>query len=153
MDIHAKLFGRDDGEQMRVGRMVFRFKMTAADTAGAYTVLEAVVPPDSGSGLHRHWSYDEAALIVDGQFECHLDGAPKTIGAGESVYWPRGALHKFRSLGPGDGRIVFICSPGKIFEDFVGEIAKSRVETGSAVSGPAVNFRTIAAQHGIEFVD
>ena len=153
MDIRAKLFGRDGGETTRMGRMTFRFKMTAEDTAGAYTVLEAIAPPDSGSGLHRHWSYDEAALVIDGRFECHVDGALRTFAAGDSVYWPRGAVHKFKSLGPGDGRILFICSPGRIFEDFIGEVMRSMVETGNAISGPAVDFRAIGARHGIEFID
>jgi mannose-6-phosphate isomerase-like protein (cupin superfamily) len=153
MTVPAKLFVRDGGKTMRLGRMTFHVKMAAEDTEGAYAVIEAVVPPDSGSGLHRHWSYDEAALVVDGGFECHVDGAPTSLGAGESVYWPRGAVHKFRSLGPGDGRILFICSPGRIFEDFIDRVASSPIDTGDAKSGPAVDFRGVAAQYGIEFVD
>ena len=77
----------------------------------------------------------------------------RPLGAGESVYWPRGAVHKFRSLGPGDGRILFICSPGRIFEDFIARVASSPIDTGDAKSGPAVDFRGVAAQYGIEFVD
>jgi mannose-6-phosphate isomerase-like protein (cupin superfamily) len=153
MTIPAKLFARDGGKTMRLGRMTFHVKMAAEDTEGAYAVVEAVVPPESGSGLHRHWSYDEAALVVDGRFECHVDGAPTPLGAGESVYWPRGAVHKFRSLGPGDGRILFICSPGRIFEDFIDKVASAPIDTGDAKSGPAVDFRAVAAQYGIEFVD
>jgi mannose-6-phosphate isomerase-like protein (cupin superfamily) len=133
--------------------MTFYSKMAAKDTQGAYTVVEALVPPESGSGLHRHWSYDEAALVIDGKFECHIDGKQATLGAGESVYWPRGAIHKFRSLGPRDGRILFICSPGRIFEEFVEQVSSPHVQGGDANSGPAVDFRGIASKHGIEFVD
>ncbi len=74
MDIQAKLFARDQGKTVRIGRMTFHFKVTAEDTQGAYTVAEAHVPPDSGSDLHRHWSFDEVALVIDGKFECHIDG-------------------------------------------------------------------------------
>lgn len=153
MDLQSKLFASDGGKTVRIGRMTASFKVTADDTQGAYTVMEAVVPPDSGSGLHRHWSYDEAAYVIGGQFDCHLDGRQCTLGAGDSVYWPRGAVHKFRSIGPEDGRILFVCSPGKIFEDFVGQIAAPGVDGGTAVSGPALDFRAIAAKHGIEFLD
>jgi mannose-6-phosphate isomerase-like protein (cupin superfamily) len=152
MDIQAKLFARDAGNAVRIGRMTFYSKMTAADTQGAYTVVEALVPPESGSGLHRHWSYDEAALVTDGNFDCYIDGKQLTLGAGESVYWPRGAIHKFRSIGPIDGRILFICSPGRIFEEFVEQVSSPN-QTGSANSAPAVDFRRIASKHGIEFVD
>ena len=153
MGIEAKLFGPDAGRVRRIGRMTFFDKMNAEDTQGAYTVMEALVPPDSGAGLHRHWSYDESALIIAGRFECYVDGTRTIFAAGESVYWPRGALHQFRGIGPEDGRILFICSPGKIFEDFIDAIAVSTVEGGTAVSGPAVDFRAIASKYGIEFVD
>lgn len=153
MDFQPKLFARDEGKSIRVGRMTLRFKMTADDTAGAYCLMEAVVPPESGSGLHRHWSYDEAALVIEGKFECQVDGKQTTLGAGESVYWPRGSAHKFRSVGPDTGRIVFICSPGKIFEDFLEGVTAAQVATGSANSGPAIDLRGFALKHGIEFMD
>lgn len=153
MDVQAKHFARDRGKAVKIGRMTFYFKMMAEDTQGAYTMVEAVVPPDSGSGLHRHWSFDEAALVSEGRFECHVDGKEKTVGPGESVYWPRGAIHKFKSIGPGDGRILFICSPGRIFEDFVEAISNPQIQTGSAISGPAVDIRRIVSKFGIEFVD
>ena len=153
VNIQARLFARDSGRAISIGRMKFYSKMTADDTQGAYTMMEALVPPDSGSGLHRHWSFDEAAHIVDGKFECHIDGKETTLGANESVCWPRGAIHKFRNLGPGDGRILFICSPGRIFEDFIEQVSSSHVPTGTANSGPAVDFRAIASKFGIELVD
>ena len=153
MDFNAKLFANDESKAIRMGRMTFHFKMSAEDTNGAYTVMEAIVPPESGSGLHRHWSYDEAALVLEGKFECQVDGHQTTLGAGESVYWPRGSAHKFRSIGPETGRIVFICSPGKIFEDFVEGVIATQVASGSANSGPAIDFRGFALKHGIEFMD
>jgi quercetin dioxygenase-like cupin family protein len=153
MDVQSKLFAPDGGKTVQIGRMRAFFKVSADDTQGAYTVMEAVVPPDSGSGLHRHWSYDETAYVIGGQFDCQLEGRQRMLGAGDSVYWPRGAVHKFRCVGPQDGRIVFVCSPGKIFEDFIGQVTTSGVEGGTAVSGPAVDFRAVAARHGIEFLE
>ena len=43
MNIQAKLFARDAGRVMPVGRINFYSKMTAIDTQGAYTVVEALV--------------------------------------------------------------------------------------------------------------
>ena len=48
MTIPAKLFARDGGKTMRLGRMTFHVKMAAEDTEGAYAVVEAVVPPEFG---------------------------------------------------------------------------------------------------------
>ncbi|MGN6059133.1 MAG: cupin domain-containing protein [Sphingomicrobium sp.] len=154
MTISAKLAMKDDpADEMRVGKMTFVFKVRSSDTEGAYTMMEAIVPPESGSGLHRHWSYDEAARVLEGSFDCYVDGAQRMLTAGQSVYWPRGALHKFRSVGPQTGRILFICSPGRGFEEFAQRISQPELETGTAVSGPALPFRAIAADYGIEFVD
>lgn len=153
MDVRAKLFARDGGKAMTIGRMTFYSKMRAEDTQGAYTVIEALVPAESGSGLHRHWSFDEAAFVSEGRFECYIDGKQTILGAGESVYWPRGAIHKFRSVGPADGRIIFICSPGRIFEEFIEQVSSPDLQTGTANSGPAIDFRRLASKHGVEFVD
>jgi mannose-6-phosphate isomerase-like protein (cupin superfamily) len=154
MHLNAKLFTADGGDHAkRVGRMTFSFSVRASDTEGAYTLMEATVPPDSGSGLHRHWSYDEAARVIAGNFECYVDGDSKLLTAGQSVYWPRGAIHQFRNIGPETGRILFICSPGRAFEEFAERISEPEIETGSAMSGPALGFRAIAADYGIEFID
>jgi quercetin dioxygenase-like cupin family protein len=154
MNISARLQLHDDPtNKMQVGKMTFLFKVRSSETEGAYTMMEAIVPPESGSGLHRHWSYDEAAQVLEGTFECYVDGAQRLLTAGQSVYWPRGALHKFRSVGPQTGRILFICSPGRGFEEFAHRISQPELETGTASSGPAMPFRSIAADYGIEFVD
>jgi len=153
MNFNAKLFVNDESKAIRMGRMAFHFKMSADDTQGAYSVMEAIVPPESGSGLHRHWSYDEAALVIEGKFDVQVDGRQMTLGAGESVYWPRGCSHKFKSIGPETGRVIFICSPGRIFEDFVAGVIAAQVPTGTGSSGPAFDFRGFASKYGIEFMD
>ena len=58
-DIHAKQFARSSGRSMQIGRMTVYSQITSDDTQGAYALMEASVPANSGSGLHRHWSYDE----------------------------------------------------------------------------------------------
>jgi hypothetical protein len=35
------------------------FKTTAGENWNAYTVCEAIEPPESGAGYHRHPTYDE----------------------------------------------------------------------------------------------
>jgi hypothetical protein len=43
-----------EGTSYTLGRIMLTFKLTAPDTAGAYTLCEAVEPPNSGADLHRH---------------------------------------------------------------------------------------------------
>ena len=40
------------------------------------------------------------ALVIDGKFECYVDGRQTTLGGGESVYWPRGAIQQIPNVTP-----------------------------------------------------
>jgi hypothetical protein len=42
--------------------MTMTFKTTAENGWSAYTVCEAIEPPESGAGYHRHPTYDETFL-------------------------------------------------------------------------------------------
>jgi len=65
-DRPPRCFRLGDGKFYQLGRIKLRFKACAADTGGAYTVCEAVEPPQSGADLHRHLSYDETHIICEG---------------------------------------------------------------------------------------
>jgi hypothetical protein len=45
-----------------------------------------------------------------------------------------------------------ISSPGGVFDAFIDEVATSMTASGSPTGGPVVDFRAIAARHGIEFL-
>ncbi|HEY6241931.1 MAG TPA: cupin domain-containing protein [Burkholderiales bacterium] len=142
----------DQGKVYKLGRMTITFKITAADNSSAYTVLEAIEPPDSGAGRHRH-EFDETFIICEGHYEFQLGEKMLKLGPGETVFVPGGTPHAFKSIGPETGRQIVISSPGGIFDAFIDEVHRSMVDTGASKSGPAVDFRAIAARHGIEFMD
>ena len=49
-----KHFQPGEGKSYKVGRMTMTFKTTASQDWNAYTVCEAIEPPESGAGYHRH---------------------------------------------------------------------------------------------------
>ena len=51
--IEPKRFSPGEGTAFKVGRMTMTFKTTATEGWNAYTVCEAVEPPESGAGYHR----------------------------------------------------------------------------------------------------
>ena len=133
--------------------MTLTFKTGADDNAGAYTLCEALEPPGSGAGLHRHATYDEIHLICEGRYEFQLGESTLKLGSGDTVWVPRGTAHSIKCLGPETGRELLISSPGGIFDRFIAEVAISMTESGSpSKSGPATDFRAIAAKYGIEFL-
>ncbi len=105
-------FQPGEGKTFKLGRMTMTFKTTAAEGWNAYTVCEAIEPPESGAGYHRHPTYDETFIICEGHYDFRLDGKLLKLGPGDVVFVPRGTPHGFVSTGPETGRQLIISSPG-----------------------------------------
>ena len=146
-------FGPGEGKTYKLGRITLTFKTGAADTAGAYTLCEAIEPPGSGAGLHRHATYDETHIICAGRYQCRLGDETLSLGPGDMMFAPRGTPHSIKSIGPETGVELIISSPGGIFDAFIDEVT-SMTDSGSpSKPGPAIDFRAIGAKYGIEFLD
>jgi mannose-6-phosphate isomerase-like protein (cupin superfamily) len=139
-------FNPGEGKTYTLGRITLTFKTTAADTGGAYTLCEAIEPPDSGAGLHRHTTYDETHIICAGRYQCRLGDTALELGPGDMMFAPRGTPHSIKSIGPDAGRELIISSPGGIFDAFIDELTMSMAAGGRDI-------RAIAAKYGIEFLD
>ena len=122
-------FPPGEGKSYRIGRMTMTFKTTASQDWNAYTVCEAIEPPESGAGYHRHPTYDETFIICEGQYDFRLDGKVLKLSAGDVVFVPRGTPHGFVSTGPETGRQIIISSPGGIFDAMIAEV--TMLDTGS----------------------
>lgn len=148
-----KHFGPGEGKTYKLGRITLTFKTSAEDTSGAYTLCEAIEPPDSGAGLHRHATYDETHIICEGHYECQLGDRRLRLGPGDMMFAPRGTPHSVKSIGPQTGRELIISSPGGLFDAFIHEVVTSMTASGSpSKPEPATDFRAIAAKYGIEFL-
>ena len=142
-----------EGEVFQLGRITIIFKAGPKETLGAFTLCEAIEPPDSGAGRHRH-GYDEVFRILEGRYEFEIgeNGQDKRmVCAGETLFVPGGTAHAFKSLGPGIGRQLIVSSPGGIFDAFIREVATAMSGNDSSPK-TGVDFRAIAARHGIEFL-
>jgi mannose-6-phosphate isomerase-like protein (cupin superfamily) len=154
MAAQPRHFGPGEGKTYQLGRITLTFKTAAVDNAGAYTLCEAIEPPGSGAGFHRHPTYDETHIVCAGHYECRLGDRVLALGPGEMMFAPRGTPHSIKSIGPDAGVELIISSPGGIFDAFIDEVAASMTDSGShSRSGPAADFRVIAAKYGIEFLD
>ena len=151
MTSEAHHFRTGEGKTFQLGRIALTFKTSAADTGGAYTLCEAIEPPGSTAGLHRHRTYDETHIICEGHYECRLADATLMLGPGEMMFAPRGTPHSVKSIGPETGRELIISSPGGIFDAFIADVAAAMAAAAS--SGVAADFKAIARKYGIEFLD
>jgi quercetin dioxygenase-like cupin family protein len=153
MSVLPRHFRPGEGKTYTLGRITLTFKTGADDNADACTLCEAMEPPGSGAGLHRHTTYDETHLICEGHYEFQLGEKLLELGPGDTVWVPRGTAHSIKCVGPETGRELLISSPGGVFDRFIAEVAISMTESGSpSLSGPAMDFREIAVKYGIEFL-
>ncbi len=145
-------FGPTEGKTYQLGRMKAVFKRSEGEGEGSYSLCESIDPPGAGAGLHRHPSFQETFIIVEGRYDFEVAGEHRSMGPGETLVVPRGAPHAFKCTSPESGRFLVISTPAGIFEGFIAEVCASQVDTGTPSGGPAIDLRAIAARHGIEFL-
>lgn len=69
----------------------------ARDNGGEYVEMDCTVQPGSGSIVHYHPHQEETYRVVEGELGVLRDGEWSTLGAGESMTIPPGAVHAFRN--------------------------------------------------------
>ena len=143
-------FKPGEGKTFMLGRMRMTFKTTADENWSAYTVCEAIEPPESGAGYHRHPTYDETFVICEGQYDFRLDGKLLKLGPGDVIFVPRGTPHGFVNVGPVVGRQIIISSPGGVFDAMIEEL--SMLDSGSPTRKASDEARAIATKYGLEFL-
>ena len=99
------------GEQMA-------FRLHSRDVGGAFTIIEARVPPFIGPPLHFHKEREEIFEVLEGRFRFHCASEEFDVAPGTSVVVPRSAVHAWVNLGPGPARLLFTFVPGGIDEFF-----------------------------------
>jgi mannose-6-phosphate isomerase-like protein (cupin superfamily) len=152
--VQPRHFLPGDGKAYAIGQMTITFKTTAEHNSNAYTLCEAIEPPGSGAGLHRHTSYDETFIICEGRYEFQVGEEMLRLGPGDVVFVPKGTPHSFKSIGPGTGRQLIVSSPGGIFDAFIDEVTSLMLDSGEpSAPGPELDFEAIAAKYGVEFLD
>jgi quercetin dioxygenase-like cupin family protein len=107
------------GAPLRIYNDQLRVKLSGADTAGAYTIVESVTQPQSGPPLHRHSREDECFYVLEGQFLFEVDGHRIQTGPGSSVFAPRGTAHTFKNVGAAAGRLLVVSQPAGLDSFFV----------------------------------
>ena len=98
------------------------FKISSADTNGAWALVEYVAPPGfAGPPLHFHKVTSEGFYVLDGSVSFHL-GEQIFVGEpGAMVYIPTYTIHTFSNPGEKPARFLTFILPGG-FEDYFKEI-------------------------------
>ena len=67
------------------------------DTAEAYAVFEATIPPGAGPPPHVHSREDETFQVLEGEITFYLADKVIVLKKGEFLFAPRGIPHYFKN--------------------------------------------------------
>ena len=111
-------------EIIRVGQVGIKFLLEASDTNGSVAMFEFTVPVGAKVPVpHYHKAYDETIYGVEGVVTFTVEGKPVDVGAGETCFIPRGAVHGFNNFKQTDVKALAIITPALLGPDFFKEAA------------------------------
>ena len=83
------------GEALWFNNDLLTFKATAAQTGGAYMLVEEVARQGKVTPLHMHPAEEETFYVLEGEALMHLDGEHRSVTAGCFVSIPPGVPHAY----------------------------------------------------------
>jgi mannose-6-phosphate isomerase-like protein (cupin superfamily) len=128
-----------EGASTRFVGALMVMKATAADTGGAFDLLDQTVPGGYAAPRHIHRHEDEAWYLLEGEATFFCGAETFQAGRGSFVFLPRGVEHTFK-VGPEGARLLTLTFPSG-FAAFVEEAGEP--------DDPA-RLAEIAARYGIE---
>jgi len=116
MDTHAVgsfVRAPSAGSTLNVLGVTHIYKAMGTETAGSFSLWEAVVPPGAGAPPHTHHREDEAFYILSGELliECEGEAAPRRVPAGGFFFGARGRRHSIRNVGDQPARVLVLAAP------------------------------------------
>ncbi len=103
--------GPDGGETVFLVGDTYTILLSGAQTGGAFTLLEALVPPDTGPPPHHHNAEDETFILLEGKVTFHVGDQVIDALPGSTVFVPRGTIHSFRNVDSGIAKMLFMYNP------------------------------------------
>jgi quercetin dioxygenase-like cupin family protein len=97
-------------------------KVAAADTGGAYALMEDSLKSEFALGLHVHRGHAETFYILDGVVNFYIDGDWMMAATGACVHIPPGVPHALDLPAGGTARCLMIFQPAG-FDQFLAELA------------------------------
>lgn len=118
-----------EGRSIDLGGFRMSVRATAAQTGGAFSLLEADEPAGFGPPLHMHRDAAEAFYVLEGEYLFFIEDREYICRAGSLVFIPAGVPHGFR-VGKVRSRKLNIYTPAAMVGYF-DELAEA-IRTGGA---------------------
>ena len=92
---HEAVFRDHDAAERRwfYGGGVHFWKLTTAETGGAFSMFEDALTKGKTTPLHSHAASEEMLYVIEGELIVAVDGDERRLGAGGVAFIPRGTPH------------------------------------------------------------
>jgi quercetin dioxygenase-like cupin family protein len=128
---------------------VITIKVRSAETGGAYSLLESVLPAGGRIPPHVHHNEDEATYVLEGELSVEMGESTLRAEAGTYLVLPHDVPQGFTNPGPGPCRFLTMFMPGgneQFFED-AAELA--RANDGAP---PAAEMKALHRRYALEYL-
>ena len=98
-------------------------KVSAADTGGAFALMEDNLKREFSLGLHLHRQHAETFYILEGNVDFHIDGDWMTAPPGATIHIPPGVPHALTLAPQETGKLLMIFQPAG-FDQYLAELAE-----------------------------
>ena len=85
----------------------FTWKVTGAESGGAFIAFEDHLEQGKVTPLHIHPDADETFYVLEGELLLHIDGDQRTLSAGGLAVFPRRVPHAFMVTSPTARTLTF----------------------------------------------
>lgn len=83
------------------------------------SLAEARVPSGVRTQSHYHPRSEEIYYILSGEAHMFLDGEMRSVGAGDAIAIPPGAIHSIENVGGTELLFLCCCAPGYEHDDII----------------------------------
>jgi mannose-6-phosphate isomerase-like protein (cupin superfamily) len=122
MDMPRIITRPHEGRSVSLGGMDVIYKVSGANTGGAFAVVEHPIEPGRLVLPHVHQHEDEYSYVLEGTIGARVGDREIIAERGSYVIKPRGLMHTFWNPGPGPARLLEVIAPAG-FEAYFVELA------------------------------
>ncbi len=113
-----------EGRSVWLGGMGVVYKVSKANTGGAFAIVEHPIDPGRLVLPHVHRHEDEYSYVLEGTIGARVGDQEIVAGPGSYVIKAHGLMHTFWNVGPGPARLLEVIAPAG-FEAYFIELAEA----------------------------
>jgi quercetin dioxygenase-like cupin family protein len=116
-------------DEVRIGSLRLKFLIDDADNGGKVAMFEITVPEQAKvPAAHYHRDFEEVWYGLGGTLTVSVDEVAHRLQAGDALFVPRGAVHRFDNLDAGEARALITLTPavaGKKYFEEIGAVVNA----------------------------